>query len=267
MLRFFASVFALFLLAPLPASAEIYLYGHADIGVGFEGGELHLHFHAENDLGTYGGGTIPAGEYEAGEFMIGVPGMGDFPGSGIARPSGSQWDFLGAADDLVWFLPQSSDPNKPFLGIATEELLPGDGWDSPLTWTVNSITRIWGADSHFALWSADAFGNPQVFASTRIPTGTGNSWQQDALSHEHFNYGFTGEGIYDVSFTISGFNSTLNESFSDTGSFRFITGGAITAIPEPSSFAILAAAAASVVSYRRRRKGAGIMSDEKVVAV
>lgn len=237
------------------ASAEVFIGGHGDIGVGFENGGLHLHFHAEDAIDTYPGGTLPAGEYEPGDIIIGVPGEGAFPGTGTARPSGSQWNFLGEESDLIWFLPASSVENKPYLGIATEELLPADGWNTPVTWTINGISTVWGEAADFSIWTLNGFGGlDQVIASTRIPTGNGNSWTQDTFSHEHFNLGFSGEGIYDVSFTVSAFNDTLNESFSDTAVFRFATGAGITAVPEPSSFLVLAGTATAVAGWRARRK-------------
>ncbi|MEZ6077650.1 MAG: choice-of-anchor M domain-containing protein [Pirellulaceae bacterium] len=203
--------------------ADIYISGHSDLGVGFEDGNLHLHLHAEEPLGLYGGGTKSAGEYEPGELLIGVP------DPSIARPTGSQWNFLAAnVGDSVWFIPQSSNPLKPFLGFGTEELMAADGWTTPLTWTFNSITTFSGNSSEFALWQNDSFGNPVVFASTLSPTGTGNSWTQNAFSHDHYNFGFTGEGIYDVNLTISGTNSGSGSIapglYTDTASFRFVTG-------------------------------------------
>ena len=214
--------------------------------MGFEGGSLHLHLHAEGPLALFGGGTAPAGEYEPSDLQIGVP------GPAISRPTGGQWDFLGPEGSSLWVLSQSSMADRPFLGIGTEELLVEDGWDTPLTWTFNSITTVSGEASEFALWQNDGFGNPAVRASSAVPTASGNSWTQLAFSHDHFNYGFTGQGVYDVNFTIFGTNSILNESFSDTASFRFVTGNAI-AVPEPSGIALLGIFAAGSVYHRRRR--------------
>ncbi len=216
------------------AMGGIYISGHADLGVGFENGNLHLHIHAENPLNLFGGGILAAGEYDPGDVDIGVP------NPAVLRPVGAQWNFLAtAANAPVWFLPQGSDPNKPFVGLGTEELTPANGWTTPLTWTFNSITPVSGDNSSFAIWQLDALGSPVIFASSIAPTLAGNKWTQSPLSHNHFNFGFTGQGVYDVSLTIEGRNTTLNHSFSDTASYRFVTGSAITAVPEPSSLLLL----------------------------
>lgn len=244
------SIALFFLLATSRVSyADIYIGGHADLGVGFDAGNLHLHIHAENDLQLFGGGTALAGEYNPGDLDIGVP------GPSINRPGAAVWSFLAPnAGDAVWFLPQSTDPNKPFLGIGTEDLTDA-GWTTPLTWQFNSISTVSGGASSFALWQNDLFGNPTVFASSIVPGG--DSWTQSALGHDHFNFGFTAEGIYDVSFTITGTNSGIDAIaagvYSDTATFRFVVGIAIiTAVPEPSGLMLVGIALGGLALRRRR---------------
>lgn len=249
------------------AKADVYIGGHADLGVGFANGGLELHLHAETQLNRFGGGFIAAGEYEPNAHIIGVP------GSTAARPAGANWNFLAPnAGDAFWFLPSTSSAasqqGKPFLGIATEELTNAAGWTSPLTWTFNSISVVSGQNSSFALWQNDAGGNPIVFASSLVPTPAGsnganvaagvNSWAQVPLSHDHFFYGFSGEGVYDVSLTIRGTNAGVAPiaagPYSNTAIFRFATGNAIASVPEPSSLVVVGFAAASCLFHRRRSR-------------
>ncbi len=235
------------------ACAAVYIGGHADLGVGFENGGLHLHLHAEDTLSLFGGGSTPAGEYDPADLVIGVPG----PAS--TRPAGNAWNFLAPnVNDAFWFLPQGSVSTKPFLGIGTEELTAATGWTTPLTWTFNSISVVSGQNSAFALWQNDAGGNPIVYASSLVPTATGNSWMQNAFSHDHFFYGFTGEGVYDVSLTIRGANSGVAPiaagDYADTAIFRFATGNAIATVPEPGSIWLIGMAIAGCLLHRRRTK-------------
>jgi hypothetical protein len=106
--------------SPATLKGDLWVGGHGDIGIGLVGNTLDLHLHFEDAVDKGGGGSIPAGEYGPGDHTIFVP------GPTVDRPAGSQWDFLGAPTDKIWFLPASSDPNKPYLGWATEELSPGD---------------------------------------------------------------------------------------------------------------------------------------------
>lgn len=241
-------------------AALVYIAGHADIGVGFEDGGLHLHLHAENPITVFGGGTAAAGEYDADAFIIGVP------GPSVSRPAGSQWNFLADAENNpVWFLPAQDDPMnpKPFLGIATEELDAAEGWTTQLTWALDSITPVFGDASSLAIYNVDQFQSIDVRASTLIPTGTNNEWTQAPGGHDHFNYGFTGQGLYDVTLSVSGTNAGGGLSgiaagnYSDTATFRFATGSAISAVPEPSGALLLGVASAFTMFRRSRRSSRG----------
>jgi hypothetical protein len=229
------------------ASADVYILGHADIGVGFASGKLHLHLHAEDELGLYGGGTLPAGEYEPGDPIIGVP------GPSIERPAGTQWNFLSAnAGDPVWFLPQGSDPNKPFLGISSSELKGSDGWTT-VTWSLVSISTVMGASADVSIWQSGTFGAPNLLASTRDPAA--DAWTRNVGGHDHQNIGFNGQGIYDVVLRASAVNNgsagIAAGTYIDQAAFRFAT-GSFTAIPEPSSLLLVCAAAAGVARRRWR---------------
>lgn len=229
-------------------AAMVYTSGHADIGVAFEDGGLHLHMHAEGPLGQFGtNDPIPPGEYDADSFVIGVP------GPSLSRPAGDQWNFLsGSQGDQVWLLPQGSQADKPFLGIAAEEGFEGNGWTNPVQWSIDSITPIVGNPQAFSLYQTDEFGTPDVFAST-LQSDT--EWTQPVGGHDHYFYGFTEEGIYDFTITASVTNSA-NTTFTDTQTFRFAVGDsaiALAAVPEPSSAVLLGLCGVAGLVRRRRK--------------
>lgn len=224
------------------ARADIFIGGHADVGAAFDNGQLVLHFHIESDAQGGGGAVIPAGEYAPTDLLAGVP------DPAIARPAGNQWDFLGAPTDSVWFLPQSSDPNKPFLGLGLEDLNPAD-WSGPLTWTLVGFNGP--AGGNFSLWQNGSFGNPVPFMTTSNGITSADKVTQNAGGHEHFNWGFTRAGVFEIQFQISGTHVTLG-SLTDTATFTFVS-----AVPEPSSMALLACVGtASVFGWMRRKRSA-----------
>jgi surface-anchored protein len=156
------------------------------------------------------------------------------------RPAGSAWDPIGNdVGDDVWYLPQGNIAGTPFLGLATEELDPND-WDGGMTWEVISVT----GPGQFSLWQNGA-PNPNFFVSS--VDGLPDSFTRGIGGHDHYNYGFTALGTYDVTFQVSA--THVSDGFqSDTATFRF------TAVPEPGSFAALASLSAIGMLVRRRRK-------------
>jgi len=228
-----------------PVSAQfIWNSGHGDLGIGYDGDNLEPHVHLHEGAFVDGIELGADAEYEPGELRPVI----SF-NQGIARPAGSQWNFLGVnAGETVWIFPQTQDLSLPWIGFAAEELDPSD-WASAFTITLTGLAGSGFNDGgNFSVYITDAFGFPSVFISSFDPSSVSDPLQLAAGGHDHYNFAFTQPGIYEATFLIEGFHgeSGAKSAFA-TYTFE------VAAIPEPSSFAALAGLAAlGLVASRRR---------------
>jgi surface-anchored protein len=222
----------------------VWVGGHGDIGLEFNStaNTLGLHFHLEDATLANGsnfvGGRPQTGEVEPGDLIIGVPSA-----RRTTRPAGDQWNFTGtSAGANFWTLPATDENNHPFVGFASEAGEIGIGWTAPFEWRVTSVV----APGAFSIWSGATTPIPRVSADR-----TTNLFPLGIDAHNHFNMGFTSEGIYEVTFEATGFKGTTQFVASDT--FRFAVGDStISAVPEPSSM-LLALAAVGIGGVVSRR--------------
>jgi surface-anchored protein len=232
------------LLASHVAQAQLWTVGHGDIGVALHddghGPEFHLHAHLHSGAVVAGSPLAADAEYDASAITINVPLL-----TKISAPSNAALTAgTGAATGAdLWVLPQGnpgSDP-IPFLGIATEELVPAD-WSTDITFTLGTVTSPSGSGD-FSIWQPDGIGGFDFFFSTENGS---NSLNLGAGVHDHFNYGFTEAGNWLVEITASGTHAT--EGFlTDTQTFSF------QVVPEPSAYAALAGILALGFAGLRRR--------------
>ena len=222
------------------ARAGLFTSGHGDIGVAYEGGELELHWHVASDAivdGMAAGGGADGMEFEAPDLRVQVNGIT------MARPAGAAWDPVGnAAGEAIWFLPQTETvadaQGKPYLGLAAEEGITAGDWTG-FTWEITSLS----GPGQFSLWQ-DGVTTPNFFASS--VDGLPDAFAGPLGGEDHFNFGFTALGTYDVGFRVSGTHDT--DGFkSHSATFRF------EAVPEPSSLAVLATLGIAGTFVRRRR--------------
>jgi surface-anchored protein len=221
------------------AQSFVYSEGHGDIGLAYDAGTLELHGHIHAGSVVDGVALGEDAEFAPSGFAILVP------DPSISRPSGSAWDFIGtAAGSQLWFLPQSQDASKPFLGIGSEELDPAD-WTGSLSITLDSVS----GPGQFSVWQNGTFGDPSVRMSTVDGISGADQILLSAGGHAHYNVGFTAPGLYEVTFTASGVHA-VDGTVSDTGTFVF----AVQAVPEPSEYALVAGIAGlAFAAWRRRR--------------
>jgi hypothetical protein len=226
--------------------ADLWIRGHGDIAAHYDNGELHLGFHFEDPDNPPQG---PSGDlnppYEPNELIIGVP------GPSITRPAGIEWDFLGAPTDQIWFLPETSDSDKPFLGFALEELNVSD-WEDTFTWSLLDVKGPSGGN--FALWQG--LNTPTPFMSTVDgvdPAADFFNQSRSLEEHDHFTLGFTREGIYTIELQLTG--THLRDGLK-TGTAIFTFDVGLSSVPEPSSVALLGCAGIGMAAgwVRRIRK-------------
>lgn len=106
---------------------------------------------------------------------------------------------LGQADDPLWVLPASQDPNLLYLGFSAERN-PAGVFDGLLT------VRLVGLDApgHFFLWQTSPAGDFVFRMNTRDGVAPDDAVALPVGSHTHFNWGFTTNGIYRLTFQAEG---------------------------------------------------------------
>ena len=223
----------------IPTMIE-YSAGHADLGVAYGSSELELHYHF--DVGTVlddvqqGAGS----EFAPNEVYVRVS-----DSTKTVRPGASQWDFLGNnAGEELWILPQGNVAGVPFFGIATEGIGPAGDWVGGIDFEFTAVTAPAGA--HFSLWQTDGFGSPVPFVVTS--DGLPDTHSIAVGGHNHYNWGFTAEGVYQIEIVASGTHAS-NGFVSDTETFWFAVGSS-TVIPEPATAGLVGV---GVLCLLRRR--------------
>lgn len=203
--------------------------GHADIGIGFEGGLWDLHVHdGENDV-----------EYEPDDALLVVNSSAE-----TTVPPGAQWSFLGATGSPYWQLPDSDVPGLLFLGIGTDEVENGVFVNDLVTLTLTG----WSGPGNFSLFTVDGLGDLEtLWMNTADGISAGDSIQVPAGGHAHFLWAFTQPGDYTLTLEASGTLQAGNIPTSSGGvDYHF------QVIPEPGVATLLGLGAACVGFLRRR---------------
>lgn len=221
-----------------PVSAQLfYTQGHGDIGVGYEAGELHPHWHLGPGAVVNGSPLVVDEEYEPGDLIAVVPNLPS------ARPAGSEYDILGvSAGANIWVLPQTGAIDRPDLGLATEEL-EFDDWTTQIRFELTGFS----GPGDFTLFRMVA-GSPVFYMATS--DGINPSQDFRLLSpggHQHYNWVFTAPGTYDITLTISGTHA-VDGFKSATETFTF------NVVPEPSTFALIGLSLFALAVLRGRRR-------------
>lgn len=236
------------------ASAYTYVYsaGHADIGLG-AGSALDLHLHAHGGAVINGAPILADAEYSPADALIRVPqSTYDYIVGIGGRNSNPAWDPIGvAAGEPYWFLPFSNSGaagaaalGSPFLGIGAEDVDLGVFDGNKLYLRLIALSGSGpAAGGQFSAW----IPGPDFYMATSDGISPADEIEVSVGGHDHYAFGFTKPGIYEVTFEARG--SIGGNPVTDTATFNF------EVVPEPGTFALLGCAGAllGAAVYRRRR--------------
>jgi len=124
------------------------------------------------------------------------------PNAELFIPSNPDYAFLGPPGAPVWILPQTQDITLPYVGISTEEVPPGV-FNGPIS---IELRKVEGPGNFFA-WANPGLGEPPIikFICTNGVVSTQyNTMTPLTGSHEHYNWAFSTNGLYRVTFRCSG---------------------------------------------------------------
>ena len=216
----------------LQAQTPIYS-GHTDVGIAYDEtlNEWDLHVHDEENNIEYSPATNAL-------IYVGYDALQTIPG-------GAQWSFLGTAGNATSILPDTENPNLPFLGIGSEEIGAGIFVGNQFSLY---LTSVMGPGS-FALYSLDEFGSPTVHMNSADGITLADTLTINTGTHAHYNWAFSAPGDYRITFEAEG-NSILN-GLTSSGDVEYLF--TVQAIPEPTTFALAGLGLATLVFMRRRR--------------
>jgi surface-anchored protein len=214
--------------------------GHGDIAVEVEGGAVHMHYHFDQDS-VVGGQPVTDPDGLVKDPDEAYIRLGDPAARTITGLSG-----LGFAENsTAWAITINSEDGVPFLSLDAEEIVAPFQLPS-LRLTSMTYSGI-AANPVFA-----AFLDP---ASPFFATNNGVN-ALDVFNfgsgHDHINWFFSHEGVYDLTFeAIVPIQGGGEITGSDT--FKFVVGSA-TAVPEPTSMALLVSSCVAGAWFSRRRR-------------
>lgn len=233
-------------LASTQALAQVtFIGGHGDLGVALEGGtDFHFHVHLHGGAIVDGNPLADDEEYDADAITINVPAATELT-AGVDLPAAGV-----SSGDSLWVLPQGNPGTNaiPFLGLAAEELVDSD-WAPTITFALDSVVSPSGSGT-FSLWQADGLGGLNFFFSSADEALTLNGDNTLGLAvgaHDHYNWGFSEPGLWQVELTASGTHDSLGP-LSDTQTFSFVV------VPEPSTVGLVVGSVGLLLALARRNR-------------
>jgi len=155
------------------------LRGHTDVALVYEAGRFEFEIHNE-DVG---------GHFAPDAALLNVPARA------VGKiPENPAFAFLGQPGAPVWILPQSSNPNLLFLGVAAEEIRPGTFAGDRIEMVLKEVD----GPGHFSMFAVGGFGTSEKLVDTRDGITSADVVILSAGGHSHVNWAFTAPGLYRV---------------------------------------------------------------------
>lgn len=154
-------------------------------------------------------GSSPA---DAFPFVVGNAGIN-------LTPAAPAFAFLGEAGATFFALPQSENPNLPFLGIGVDNVPNGTFSGNQVNLRLVSVE----GPGHFALYQVNAFGQPTLQMNSR--DGIDSAIDRITLApggHEHQNWAFSAPGEYQATFVADAVRQSTGQTISSAPAvYRF----------------------------------------------
>lgn len=127
---------------------------------------------------------------------------------------------FGEPGSPFWILPSSQDPELLYLGMSGEGLPAATFAEAPVV-----HLRQVQAPGWFFLWQFDPSGNLVMRMDSRNGIGPEDAATLQVGSHAHYNWGFSSNGVYEVTFQVEArlIGATTNLTAQPT-TFRFEVG-------------------------------------------
>lgn len=196
----------------------------------------------------------------------------------VQRPSGSEWDFLGVGPgQMLHYFPQGAtlEGDRIYLGFAADKnTVPMGGFASYFEddlrvqaagpWIKITLLDVRfqpapgesTGPAHFSLWQSYFGGDSTVWMSSFDGgiSGDDSVWLQPGW-HEHYNWGFSRRGYYQIDFKFSAYLNDGRETYVESAPLTYHFGVEFmpAAIPEPGVLALLLPGT-FLFSHRRNRK-------------
>ncbi|MDX2037644.1 MAG: choice-of-anchor M domain-containing protein [Isosphaeraceae bacterium] len=224
---------------------DIYTSGHADIDIVYTPAtqSLRLDYSFASNAVINGSilGSAGAGHRAPNTITVFV---GD-NGRALA-PGGLPSPFSG---NLLWSVPQSSRPARPFLGIGSPDVEPGLFRDDTFTVTLSAMVQR-PPGGEFIVWQSGSESTPYFNSADGLTPD--DHLTVSSGGHDHYHFGFNVAGTYDVRLTASG-TLTNGTVLSASDVFRFQVSIPVS-IPEPGSVALCGLGLGILLAPAARRR-------------